>query len=200
MSHQRPILLVVLILCCSGTRPQTARSITPTALPLLRLKFVPNKETYAMNERVFIKAVITNLSDQTLCFPKPDREATNPIQGYLYTEVTPPAHATEIEQFINHIDARPIPRDKLLAEIEQRWIKVLPNARYTTESTQFATKFSVPGQWQLESTYFPPESGFGRGYREHLKTAASSVGCTLPDADVSAEPITIFIVASGATP
>jgi hypothetical protein len=157
------------------------------------------KETYSLHEPVFIKTEFTNLSDKTLCFPKPDQGRTNSVQGYLAMEVTAPPGDTEIEKFIEVIDGKGVwPREKLLSEIKQRWIWLPPHEVYVPDPAQVQTEFNFPGNWQIEETYQPPEGSFDRAgeYRKYLKSAALSVGCTLPETEVSAQPVTINITAA----
>src|SRR5271169_6319698 len=94
--------------------PQTAVEVRPSSTPELNLKTILAKQTYNLNEVVVTQAVFTNLTEKTLCFPKPDQERTNSMQGYLTTEVIPPPGAEEREAFIEVIDGRAVwPRERL---------------------------------------------------------------------------------------
>jgi len=179
-----------------GTPPQTVASKDRLGTPVLRLKVISNKETYAVKESVLTKTTFTNLSDMVLCFPKPEQGRQVPAQGYLAIQVAGPPSAKEYEYFLEHIDRRGTwPREKLLLEIEQDWIKLPPNETYTTASARVTATFDVPGQWRLTETYLPPEGSFGGdAYRKYLTSAAKSVGCTLPVTEVSAETVAINIV------
>ena len=193
----RQCLSILFVLSAFGlssvaTRSQVAREAHPSSTPELKLKTVLTKQTYNLNENVVTQAVFTNLSEKTLCFPKPDQERINSMQGYLTTKPTPPPGNQETEVFIDVIDGRGVwPRDKLLREIQQHWVKVSPKMEYTTESVQVKVNLKWPGEWRLQKTYRPPEGS----YREQLKSAAMSVGCTLPEGPVSAEVVTITVAA-----
>jgi hypothetical protein len=188
-------LLFTLSACAIVTASQTVASKNRSATPVLQLRIIPSKETYAPRESVITKTVFTNLSDKLLCFPKPEQGRQVAAQGYLAIQVVAPSESPEFEQFIEVIDGPgPWPREKLLSEIKERWIKLPPKETYTTEAAQVPATFGMPGQWQLKETYRPPEGSFQSAYREQLKSAALSVGCTLPDTPVPAEAITINIV------
>jgi hypothetical protein len=179
-----------------GTPSQTAAGKDRSGTPVLRLKLIPNKETYAVKESVLTKTTFTNLSDAVLCFPKPEQGRQVPAQGYLAIEVAGPPSAEEHEYFLEHIDGRGTwPREKLLLEIEQDWIKLPPSETYTTASARVIATLDVPGQWLLTEKYLPPEGSFGGdAYRNYLTSAAKSAGCTLPVTEVSAETVAINIV------
>jgi hypothetical protein len=179
-------------------RPQVPDSLPLPNAPMLKLTTVPNKAAYSLNETVLTRTVFTNLSDKTLCFPKPDQERYDSVQGDLNTKVIPPPGSPETDRFIfiNVIDRRVVwPQETLLKEIKERWVMLHPRSEYTTESVQVKEHFNLPGEWRLQKTYRPPDGSFDPkgAYRDRLKAAALSVGCTLPETKVSAGivPITI---------
>ncbi len=193
------IVLLALGMCSIGARSQTAPGTPSSPAPILKLRIILGKETYSLHEPVFIKTEFTNLSDKTVCFPKPEQGRTIPAQGYLATKVIAPPGATGYEEFIEVIDGVGVwPRGKLLSEIGQRWIWLPPHDVYIPDPAQVRTDFNFPGNWQIEETYQPPEGSFDRAgeYREYLKAAALSVGCTLPETEVSAQPVAISIIAA----
>jgi hypothetical protein len=133
-SHIRTVFKLVLVaFVCSPlwaqqsapTPPQTVASEDRSGTPVLRLKVIPNKRNYAMRETVLTKTTFTNLSDTVLCFPKPEQGRQVPAQGYLAIQAAGPPRSKEYEYFLEHIDRGATwPRDKLLLEIEQDWIKL----------------------------------------------------------------------------
>jgi hypothetical protein len=198
MKEQMRTLSIAFILSLTaiGASSQTADSIRPpTGSPLLKLRIVPSKTAYTLKETVLAKTVFTNVSDQTLCFPKPSQEIKAPEQGYLEIQALGPPGAPGSEQFIEGIDGGGAwPREKLLSDIRKNWVKLAANGTYATDFARVHATLGEPGQWQLKETYQPPEGSFDAGYRKRLKSSALSVGCALPDTPVSTEPITINIV------
>lgn len=188
-------VLCTFVLSSVATRSQIEVKALSPSTPELKIKTILSKPTYNLNENAVTQTVFTNLSEKTLCFPKPDQERMNSTEGYLITKVMPPSGVQETEIFIDVIDGRGIwPREKLRAEIQQHWVKVPPRMEYTTESAQVKTNFNWPGEWRVQKTYRPPEGSFDpAGYRERMKFAALSVGCTLPETEVSAEVVTLTV-------
>ncbi len=163
--------------------------------PELRLRIVPDKETYVLHEGVFTKTEFLNLTDKTLCFPEPAQGQQVPSSGYLITEGDAPG-AQGRDRFIEVFDGPGIwPRERLLSEMEKVWVKVAPNAVYVTKSADAKVDLNEHGRWRLTATYHPPEGSFDPGgYREYLKSAAQSVGCTIPEAVVTAQPVAVNVV------
>lgn len=184
--------LGVCSICAFSQGPENA---LPRKAPELKLKIIPGKTIYALHEKAFTKAEFTNVSSKILCFPEPVQDCMDSVPGYLITKGAPVNSREEVEQFICVIDrAVPWPREKLVTEIEQHWIKLAPNGVYVTKSADVQVNLSVPGQWQFEATYHPPEGAFHPAEsRSYLQSAAQIVGCTIPDAEVSAEPIRINV-------
>ena len=88
-------LVFTLGACAIGTASQTVASKDRSATPVLQLRIIPSKETYAPSESVITKTVFTNLSDKLLCFPKPEQGRQVAVQGYLIIQVVaPPGHPT----------------------------------------------------------------------------------------------------------
>jgi hypothetical protein len=181
--------------CAISVPAQTAGKALPHKAPELKIRIVPSKETYALHEKVFTKTEFTNLTDKTLCFPKPAQACQNTGSGSLIT--TGEAVATgEGEQFICHIDARGTPREELLREIEEQWVKVAPGAVHTSKTAGAQVNLDTPGQWRLKAAYHPPEASFGNTteFRTFLQSTAERVGCAVPEMYVSAEPVTVNVV------
>jgi hypothetical protein len=187
-------LALTLVVCAIGAASQTATD-NRLAKPALHMKMIPSKAAYAPKESVTAKTILTNLSDKRLCFPKPEQGRHIAVQGYFEIQVVAPPGAPDVEQFIEVVDARvPWPREKLLSDINERWIKLWPKETYTTEAARVPARFDTPGQWLIKETYRPPEDSVANWYREALKSAALSTNCTLPDSPVSAEDVTINVV------
>jgi hypothetical protein len=180
-----------------GTPAQSAASVDHPATPILRLKIIPSKETYAANETILIKTIFTNLSDKTVCFPQPVQQIHVPEQGYLAIQAERPG-GPEREEFLPAYHGRlSLPHEKLLLEINQKWIKLAQNETYTTEVVRAPATIDTPGQWQLHETYLPPQGSFGvASYRNKLQAAAEEAGCILPVTPVEAETATVNIVAA----
>jgi hypothetical protein len=188
-------LALALGILAIGTPAQTLPSVDQPGTPLLQLKIISSKETYAVNETILTKTIFINLSDKTVCFPEPVQQVHVPEQGYLAIQVERRG-GPEREQFLGAFHGRPsLPHEKLLLEINQKWIKLPPNETYTTESVRAPAPIDTPGQWQLHETYFPPQGSFSASYRNKLEAAAKEVGCVLPVTQVSNETASINIIA-----
>jgi len=68
----------------------------------LKLRIVADKDIYTLNERVLVKAELTNLTSTTLCFPVPDQDCESSRTGSVLT--TGESVNTGGEQFICHLD------------------------------------------------------------------------------------------------
>jgi hypothetical protein len=96
-------------------------------IPELKLRNIFDKETSTVHEKISVKLEFTNPSGDTLCFPDPDRMCSNSGSGSLITRAEP--KSGEVEVFMCHVcGGGTWPREKLLREIEERWIKIAPNA------------------------------------------------------------------------
>jgi hypothetical protein len=179
------------LLCLS----QTATKFLQPKAPELKLRILPNKEAYVLNEKVFTRTEFTNLTDKTLCFPEPAQGQQVPASGYLITEGEAP-DAQERDRFIEVFDGIGIwQREKLLSEIEKNWIKVSPNAVYVTKLADAKLELQARGQWRLRTTYRPPEGSFHPAeFKQYLQSTAQTVGCTVPEISASADPVTVNVV------
>jgi hypothetical protein len=54
----------------------------------------------------------------------------------------------------------------LESEIKNRWIKLPPNAVYTTKVAEAKSSLNQPGDWRLRASYHPPVGAFSRDYDE----------------------------------
>ncbi len=180
-----------------GALSQSPEKATPEKDAELKLRIIPNKETYALHEKVFTKTEFTNLTDKTLCFPEPVQDCINSVSGYVITRGSPLVSSPEVEQFICVIDGRVGSREKLLADIKNRWIKLVPDAVYVTRSTEAKVSLDIAGQWLLKASYHPPEAAFGSvETSKYAVSAAREVGCAVPEMKVSDVPIAIIVVPS----
>ena len=162
--------------------------------PELKLRVIPEKETFRLIEKVFTKTEFVNVSAKTLCFPKPTTDYEETYPGYVTTLAEAPDNSP-FEVFLEHYDSLPPwPDRRLLSEIRSRWIKLEPSALYVTDSAMVQANLELAGTWHLVSTYHPPESAFNSASsRSRLASAAESTGCTIPH-EVSSPPVSIEVV------
>lgn len=179
-------VLVVCLLAQQSSRPQ------------LKLRIVVVKEIYALDERVMVKSELTNLTSKTLCFPVPDQDCETTGIGSIITTAEP-VNAGEIDRFICHADGGGASRVELESEIKNRWIKLPPNAVYTTKVAEAKAGLNQAGDWRLRASYHPPVGAFSRDYVTILQSAAESVGCKLPDSPAVAEPRIISVLPANPT-
>lgn len=179
---------------CAALPPQNSeRELRPE----LELTAKFNKVTYGIREKLLRQVEFKNISSGKLCFPKPDQDCVNSVPGYLSTKGIPLDASSDHFLFICHIDARsPWPRETLLSEIRNHWIKLAPGEDYVSETVEAQVLLDVAGIWRLETTYRPPGAAFGRPeeFRRYIESAAREVGCNVPKAVVSAEPVSIKVV------
>ena len=173
---------------------QKNKTFRPKA-PELRLRIIPDKETYVLHEKIFTKTELLNLTDKTLCFPVPDQQCEDTYSGSLITTGEDAASAPG-DQFICHLDGGGVPRDRLFTDVEQHWIKIAPNAAQMTKSSEAHVSLATLGRWRLQAIYHPPEAAFGDAveYRAYLQAAAEKFGCTVPEIEATAKPVTVSIV------
>jgi hypothetical protein len=186
------LVLVAGSICgLSQVAPRSAHKVRPE----LKLRIVPDNEAYSLHEKVFTKTEFTNLTGKTLCFQKPAQ--AHEIVGVGYVKVNGEFldDSSDGQIFIDHYDGGPTePREKLLEEIEQQWIKLAPNATYETKSAVVHLDLSVSGRWRLKGAYHPPECSFNTvRCNDYLRSTAQSAGCFVPEKFVAAEPVTINV-------
>jgi hypothetical protein len=196
------ILVVAVAASLVSVESQTAgknKAIRPRA-PELEVKVIPSKTTYALHEDVFTKTEFINLTDKTLCFPEPAQGQQVVASGSLTTMAVPvnPPESTpsEADSFIDHWDGGPAwPRERLLSEIEEGWVKLAPNQVHVTKSTKARVDWRFSGQWQLRATYNPPGCSFNIAEcTRYLKSAAQNVGCTVPEIQVDTKYVAVNVV------
>jgi len=164
-----------------------------TERPQLKLRIVTGKDIYTLNERVMLKSELTNLTSKTLCFPVPDQDCETTGIGSIIT-TGEPVSAEEIDRFICHADGGGASGVELESEITNRWIKLPPNAVYTTKIAEAKASLNQVGDWRLKASYHPPVGAFNRDYVKTLQAATERVGCKLPDSMAVAEPKLISVV------
>jgi hypothetical protein len=160
--------------------------------PELRLEMLVLKRGYRVNEKLIVKAKLTNLTSKTLCFPVPDLECSTPQTGSVVIDGEP-VRAGEGERHVCHVDGRGPVGIELDADVNDHWIKLSPNAVYRTNATEVKVTLSEAGDWRLTASYYSPEGSFGPEYRKTLVSAAKKAGCQLPESSVIAEPKLISV-------
>jgi hypothetical protein len=191
---QQFLVLAAFGACSICALSQTSENTAPHKIPELKLRIIPSKETFAVDEKVFTKLEFTNLSDKTLCFPQPARVWTNDFPGSAVT--TGHQGNENPDRFFDHYDGASLgTRKHLLSEIQKHWIKVLPKGKYVTDSAEALVTLSLVGQWKLESTYVYPQTAFGGARaRKFLSSTAERAGCTIPTTEATAESVPISVI------
>ena len=190
------IMLAIAALSVSAQLQTAQKNKTFRAkAPELRLRIIPDKETYVLHEKIFTKTELLNLTDKTLCFPVPDQQCEDTNSGSVITTGEVAASAPS-DQFICHLDGGGVPRDRLFTDVEQHWIKIAPNAAHMTKSSEAHVSLAVVGRWRLKAIYQPPEAAFGDAveYRAYLQAAAEKFGCTVPEIEATARPVIVSVV------
>jgi hypothetical protein len=183
-------LLSGISLLCLG---QASDKSKPTKVEL-KLKVLPEKEIYHLNEPLLTRTEFTNRTDRTLCFPEPAQGFENPIQGSVRLVGYGPA-GRDRDHFLEHFDGGFPSDDKLLEEIEQRWIKLGPNQIYLTSMTMALFQLDTPGDWRIYGAYDAPVASFNsKDSKERLRAVAEKAGCTPPSLDAFAPVVTIRVV------
>jgi hypothetical protein len=162
--------------------------------PELKLRLLPEKETYGLNEPLLTRIELTNLTDGTLCFPEPAQGYENPIQGSVRLVGYGP-NGRDRDHFLEHFAGVFPSDDKLLEEIEKRWIKLRPNQIYLTKRTVAPFQLDTPGEWRIYGGYDAPVASFNsKASKERLRVLAEKAGCSPPSLDVFAPVLTIRVV------
>ena len=164
----------------------------PPAPPQLKLRIIPDKDVFRVDERVMVRVEFTNLTKKTLCFPTPDPDCRNSQNGSVVT--TGESVHGGGEQYICFLDGGGAGGAKLDAEVRNDWIKLPPNAVYLTKAAEAHVTSKEIGDWRLNASYHPPEPAFDPDYKRVLQSAAESAGCTLPDSSARAQPRIISAV------
>jgi len=166
------------------------QSTNKDARPVLALRIILTKDTYALNEKVVAKYEFANQSDRTLCLPPPDLKCSNTRSGSVLTTARSPARAGQDRDIFicDYCGGDWGPGAKLLSQIEKHWIKIAPNKSYVTETAEIDPRLDMLGEWQLEARYFPPQAAFGdpARFRKYLKDGANRAGCVIPEPAQSA--------------
>src|SRR5271170_6781851 len=58
---------------------------TQTKPSHLKLEIIPGKKKYRVGEAIALRYKLTNLSDTTACFPRPDTKSEDEAEGYIRT-------------------------------------------------------------------------------------------------------------------
>jgi hypothetical protein len=197
---KRGVLLAVTLVLWTGRFYPFAWSQT-SAIPVLskraelQMRIVPDKATYSLKDKLATAIEFINLTEKTLCFPKPSRQTEVPARGFVRITTIGPKGSDEGELLIDHYDGGITwPVEKLAQEIREQWIWLAPNAVYRTSPEQTIAELRVSGQWRLEATYRPPEGSFHPAEsKNYLNSAAQIAGCSVPQKVVSAHPISVIV-------
>ena len=200
-SGLRASLILAVTAFSIGAQSQTAQrdeALHPNVE--LKLRIIPDKETYSRDEDVSARIEFINLTDKTLCFPEPAQGAEVSGSGYLTTRaaLVNPTEGMKFEDelLIDHYGGGPtFPREKLVSEIEQSWVKLAPNQAYVVTSAKATLNLHSTGPWRLWATYNPPECSYNVAEcMLYLKSTAESVGCTVPEKAVTAKSVMVNVV------
>lgn len=168
----------------------------PQALsPEFRVRVLPSKPAYRVSETLFTRAEFTNLTQGTLCFPPPPQDCGSCRLGSLNVSADLDQGESR-DVFMCHVYDRGISREQFIQEIEQRWIRLAPNAVYTTGDFPSSLRLDTPGRWKLRADYVPPDlrSGGARGDRWDLQTVLEHFGCSMPSQSVTSDAVGISVV------
>jgi len=165
--------------------------------PEINLNIRSEKEIYLMHDRASVSVELTNLTNQTLCFPKPALECEVTGTGSLIVSASLIEDSEERDQFICHADSVGSNRDELLSDIEHKWIKLAPNAIYNIKSP--AQYLKATGQWRIHAQYSPPVGSFDQNYVAFLQSAADTFECRVPKTTANASAVVTVVAASNET-
>ncbi len=161
----------------------------------MKLRVLPEKQTYAPHEKIRLKAEFTNRSDRPLCFPKPDLECVNSVAGYVAVEASAPGNPRDRHEFVCVVDDLAPAPEELPREIKRNWIKVPVGQVYAMEFKTTRAQLDSPGQWRLQATYHPPTGASydPRKSKRDMDLAARKAGCLVPATSVPADPVLVEI-------
>ena len=165
--------------------------------PEIKLNIRTEKEIYRMHDRASVSVELTDLTNQTLCFPNPALDCEVTGTGSLIVGASLIEEGEEREQFICHADSVGPNRDELLSDIDHKWIKLAPNAVYTTKSA--IQYFKATGRWRIHARYSPPVGSFDPNYVEFLQSAADTFECRVPKTRAAAAAEVTVVSASDGT-
>lgn len=154
----------------------------------MKLNLLFQKENFKASETPIVRIELLNISTETLCFPPPNDECTNPATGSVEVKGAP-VKGGEYDQFICHIDGRGLTDE----QFRKSWIRLAPGASYTTKPRETQVKLSVAGEWRFKAIYRPPEDSFGTTYRKRLEAVANQAGCTLPRSYIPSVPVVVTV-------
>ena len=127
---------------------------------------------------------MTNLSDEMLCFP-PTTACSFSISADL---ANPDGTGTGAGMGggCGSGHSGSASRD-FLSEFEQSWVKLPPNQIHVTQCLS-GVEFARPGRWNVASRYHRGEVS------SKEKSILLSLGCKLPETDVTSSPIAIVVL------
>jgi hypothetical protein len=185
MTPSRLLLISsVVLITMSLSRAQNTLPALPKNPPELKLEIIPVKKAYLLGEPVVVKYKFTNLSDRTLCLPRPDIKSEDETDGYIR------AWATNIdgesENFLEGFYPRGYTDQQLLNDANEKWIKLAPGLTYVSEEAR-PVGILAPGDWKLQSRYVPPD------LRGRAKLIIDALGCTPPEVAATSKPVGVMV-------
>jgi hypothetical protein len=165
---------------------------TQTKPPQIKLEVIPTKETYSVGEDVVVKYKLTNPSDMTVCFPRPDTRGEDELKGDVRTRAI--NSESEKEMFIQGFYRRDARTDQeLLEDANENWIKLAPGLSYVTEEARPLGDLAA-GDWRLQSRYSPPH------LRGRAKLIVDALSCTPPEIGATSKLVKVKITADSENP
>jgi hypothetical protein len=165
---------------------QKTPPVLPKNPPTLKLEIVPANKTYLVGEPVVVKYKFTNLSDKTLCFPRPDIKSEDETDGYIRAWAT--GIGGETEMFLEGFYPIGTTDQRLLNEANEKWIMLAPGLSYITEAARPVGSLAA-GDWRVQSRYIPPD------LRGRAKLIIDALGCTPPQIAAASKPVLVTIAA-----
>jgi len=120
--------------------------------PQLKMKLVMPKKAFSVDEELTVSTELTNMTDETLCFPVPDISCTTPETGWLI--VTGASSKSESDRFICHVDTRGAVGPELDENVRNHWVKLAPHGTYATPPVSVGRLFEF-GDWKISARYHP---------------------------------------------
>src|SRR5271169_4768147 len=187
MAFKRLILVPFAIAAVSPLlHAQIKPQETQAKPPQLKLEMIPGKKTYRVGEAVVVKYKLTNLSDTTVCFPRPDTKTEEELKGYVRTSAINSQSETDyfIESSWTRRDVRT--DQELLEDANENWVKLAPSLSYVSEEARPLASLTT-GDWKLQSRYVPPYVG------SKAKLIVDALSCTPPEVGVTSKAVRVRI-------
>jgi hypothetical protein len=174
--------LLLMFATCSKTSFSQAKGKTAgRRSPDLAITISPEETHYGLHEEIGASCELTNLTDETLCFPPPEDGCYFSMSASLLNPNG--TGGVGLGSGCGSEQSSPL---GLISDLEQRWVKLSPNQ---TRLTHCLSEIELPstGTWTVYSTY----------HAVKLTSEESSnlepFGCRVPKHDVRSRPIKIEI-------